>query len=272
MSLYEAIEARAARFSGTLGLWAHSLDTGETVRIRADEPFPAASTIKLPILYEVWRQAGEGRFALTESLSLRAEEQVPGSGVLKELTPGLSLPIRDLATLMIIVSDNTATNLLIDLVGREAVNEGMAALGLTNTRLENKLFRAPPGAPPNRSTPADLGRLLRMIARREVLTPEACAEMLQILGRQQITEGITRRIPEFDPFPEPGTEPLVTVASKSGAIRGTRNEVGLVEARGRRFLLCIMSRGCADRRFHPDNEASLLLAEVSALLYRHFVG
>jgi len=272
VSVHSAIEQLTARFSGTLGLWAYSVDTGETIAIRADEPFPAASTIKLPILYEVWRQAGEGRFQLTDMLLLKQEDVVPGSGVLKDLTPGLSLSVRDLATLMIIVSDNTATNMLIDLVGREPVNESMAALGLTHTCLNNKLFKAPPGAPPNSATPADLARLMRMIALQEVLTPATCAEMLEILGRQHLKEGITRRISDFDGFVEEGKEPPATVASKSGSIRGTRNDVGFVQAKGRRYVVSMMTRGCADPRFYADNEGSLLLADVSAVLYRHFVG
>ncbi|BDG60212.1 serine hydrolase [Caldinitratiruptor microaerophilus] len=271
MAITDDIRALAERFSGTLGVWAQSLDTGETVEWNAEETFPAASTIKLPILYEVYKQAGEGRLDLAERLVLRAEDIVPGSGVLKDLTPGLALTVKDLATLMITVSDNTATNLLIDRVGREAVNDSMRELGLRGTHLDHKLFRAPEGAPPNRSTPADLGRLMRLIAARAVLTPAACGEMLDILGRQQYTEQITRRLPDYDGFVEPGREPAVRVASKSGAIRGTRNDVGLVEARGRRYVLALMTRGCRDLRFHPDNEASLLLADVSAALYRHFV-
>lgn len=272
MSVHAAIEGLTRQFSGTLGLWAYSLDTGERIEIRADESFPAASTIKLPILYEVWRQAGEGRFGLSDPVLLKPDDVVPGSGVLRDLTPGLSLSVRDMASLMIVVSDNTATNLLIDLVGRERINQSMADLGLTDTHLHNKLFKAPEGAPANSSTPADLGRLLLLIAREEVLTPEACAEMMGILGRQHFTDAITRRLPDFDGFVEAGKEPLATVASKSGSIRGTRNDVGFVRARGKRYVISMMTRGCTDLRFYPDNEGSLLLADISARVYQHFVG
>jgi beta-lactamase class A len=183
MSIYSEIEALSGKFSGSLGLWAHSVDTGETVAVNADISFPSASTIKLPVLYEVYRQAGEGRFSLSDPLTVKADDVVPGSGVLKDLGEGVTLTVRQMATLMIIVSDNTATNILIDLVGKEQVNAAMDGLGLRNTHLSNKLFKGPAGAPFNCASPADLGRLMLLIGDRQVLTPDSCADMMAILGR-----------------------------------------------------------------------------------------
>ncbi len=240
------------------------------IQWNAQEVFPAASTIKLPILYEVYRQAGEGRFRLTDPVTATADDVVAGSGILKELTPGLTLSIRDLATLMIVVSDNTAANLLIDLVGLEAVNRSLQALGLRGSVLAHKLMRAAPDATSNRSTPADLGALMTLIARQAILTPPACEEMLQILRRQHYTDYATRRIPEFDGYQEPGVVPAVTIASKSGSVRGTRNDVALVAGRTCRYVIAMMSRDCTDRRFYVDNEAAVLLATVSGLIYAHF--
>jgi beta-lactamase class A len=271
MSIYAEVEALSRKFSGKLGLWAHSLDTGETIAVHADEPFPSASTIKLPLLYELYRQAGEGQFQLTDPLTVTADDIVPGSGVLKDLGEAVALTVRQMAVLMIVLSDNTATNILAGLVGKENVDASMAALGLTDTHLYNKLFKAPPGAPFNCTSPADLGHLMLKIAEAQVLTPAACADMLEILGRQHFTEGITRRVPDFDGFVEAGKEPLATVASKSGAIRGTRNDVGFVRARGKRYVISMMTRDCKDLRFYPDNEGLLFLADISALIYRRFV-
>lgn len=268
----ETIGQLAAGFSDTLGVWAHSLTSGETVEWNAQEVFPAASTIKLPILYEVYRRAGEGHLRLADMVTVQAEAIVGGSGILKDLTPGLRFSVRDLATLMIVVSDNTAANLLIDLVGMVAVNSSMQALGLRGTVLENKLMRAPAGSRPSRSTPADLGRLLLLIAGHSVLTPASCEEMLGILQRQHHTDQITRRVTEYDGYLEQGVEPIVRVASKSGAIRGTRNDVALVERKNLRYVIVLMSRECADRRFYVDNEASVLLADVSGFIDTHFRG
>lgn len=273
MSVHKAVETigqLAAGFSGTLGVWAHSLTSGETIEWNAQEAFPAASTIKLPILYEVYRRADEGRLRLTETLAVQAEAVVGGSGILKELTPGLRFSVRDLATLMIVLSDNTAANLLIDLVGIDAVNSSMEALGLRGTVLENKLMRAPAGSPPSRSTPADLGRLLLLIAGSSILTATSCEEMLAILRRQHHTDQITRRITDYDGYLEQGLEPMVKVASKSGAIRGTRNDVALVERKNLRYVIALMSRECADRRFYVDNEAAVLLADISGFIDAYF--
>lgn len=268
----QGIQRLAAQFSGVLGVWSQSLVGGETIEWNAEDGFPSASSIKLPILYEVYRQSGDKRFHLTDTRTVEATDVVPGSGILKELTPGVTLSIRDLATLMIVVSDNTAANLLIDLVGTEAVNRSMKTLELRATVLGHKFFRAPAGAAPNSSTPADLGRLLVQIARHRVLTPAACEEMLQILRQQHYTDYITRKIADYDGFLEAGVEPMVTVASKSGAIRGTRNDVALVEGRDSRYVIAMMTKDCADRRFYLDNEAAVLLANVSALVYEHWQG
>ncbi len=269
-TVLEEIQALAAGFSGTLGVWARLLDGRETFEWNAQDTYPAASTIKVPILYEVFRQAGEGRFRLADTSILRDEDIVGGSGILKDLTPGLALTVRDLAKLMIVVSDNTATNMLIDLVGLDAVNASCARLGLSGTRLENKVQRAPEGATAiNRSTPTDLGRLMVMIAQREVLTPEACDAMMAILDRQHLHDNITRRLPEFDGYLEKGKEPVILVGSKSGSVRGTRNDVGYVRAHGRRYVIAMMSKDCTDLRFYQDNEASVLLPRVSAAVYRY---
>ena len=272
-SVLDEIHALIEGFSGTVGLWARSFDTGEEIVWQPNETFPAASTIKVPILCEVFRQAGEGRFTLADARTLKTDDQVGGSGILKDLTAGLALTVKDLATLMIVISDNTATNMLIDLVGLDAVNASCERLGLSGTRLEFRVQRAPEGASVmNRSTPADLGRLMAMIARDEILTPQACGEMLAILDRQHLTDNITRRLPEFDGYVEKGKQPAVVVGSKSGSIRGTRNDVGYVRAHGRRYVIAMMSKGCTDLRFYHDNEASVLLPKVSAVVYRYFAA
>ncbi len=271
MLIIDQIARLAFGFSGVLGVWARSLDSGETIEWNATDTYPAASTIKLPILFEVFRQAAGGAFRLTDIRILRADDVVPGSGILKDLTPGIALTIRDLAMLMIVLSDNTATNMLIDLVGLDAVNASAVNLGLHGTRLAFKLFKAPDGPPRNVSTPADLGRLMALIAERRVLTPATCDEMLGILGRQHFTDLTTRRIPEYDGFLEADKTPVVSVASKSGSIRGTRNDVAFVQAHGRRYVIAMMSKDCRDLRFYHDNEAAVLLPEVSAAIYRHFV-
>jgi len=268
MRVLAEIEEIARGFSGRLGVWACRVDGGEPVAYGAEEPFPTASTIKVPILYEVFRQAGEGRFRLEDPLPLTRENQVPGSGVLKDLTPGIALPVRDYCTLMITVSDNTATNVLLDLVGVEAVTRSMAAIGLHRTRLYRKIFQG--SGPLAESTPADLGRLLLGLARGEWLTPGACAEMLGMLYRQQHKEMLTRYIDDYQFEEEEMGRCPVRVASKSGWSDDVRADVGLIETPSVRYVVAIMSKGCRDEREHPDHEGAIALARVSRAIYDHF--
>ena len=127
----ERLESIQSRFSGRFGLAARNLTTGEEFLLDHDQVFPTASSIKTAILYEVFRQAEEGTFGLDDRVELKSSDIVRGSGVLRDIAPGLQPTVHDLAMLMIIVSDNTATNMLIDLVGGpDPVNASMAAIGL----------------------------------------------------------------------------------------------------------------------------------------------
>src|SRR6202040_806789 len=123
------------------------LDTGETCSIRGDEKVGTASTIKLPIMATIFHTVAEGHAKWDEELVLRKDEKVSGSGVARELSDGLHLPIRDLVHLMIVVSDNTATNMLLDRFGSDSVNAYMEQLGLHDTRSLRKIIAA--GKTPN---------------------------------------------------------------------------------------------------------------------------
>lgn len=260
MSILSEIAAMTQGFSGTFGLWTRCVETGETLIWNAADSFHPASTIKVPILYEVVRTAD-----LESRLTVKPGDLVGGSGVLKDLVPGESLTVRNLAALMIIISDNTATNMLIDLVGRKRINETMADLGYPEVRLENKLMLPRPGGPYNRATPAALGQFLERVARHELLTPTACETMLEIMGRQQYRNHITRFLTEVE-------EESVTIHSKSGEVTGARNELAYVKGSARSYVICMMSKGCTDPREHPDNEGSLFLPRVAQKVHRHFMG
>lgn len=132
-ALRARIRRIAARLDGTMGVYVHHLARGETVALRADRPFQMASVFKVPLLAELLSEAAAGTRSLDDQVTLTEATKAPGSGVLKELSAGTRLSIRDLAMLMIIVSDNTATDILLDLVGTDAVNARLAACGLTRT-------------------------------------------------------------------------------------------------------------------------------------------
>lgn len=262
--MYTTLSSLVEGFSGTLGVWALSLETGQEIAYQADESYPAASTIKLVVLHEAFRQADIGRFDVQSPITPRPADLVGGAGVLKDLEPTYSLSGWNLATLMITISDNTATNLLIDRLGIAEINQSMSSLGLDEIRLENQLMRPRPGGPYNRATPRQLGQLMRMIVVGKSPTPAAAEAMLGILKRQQKLEYLTRFLP---------TEEVarLTIAAKGGEVQGTRNMIAVVWREGRGYIISMMSRGCTDLRYHPDNEGAVLLSRVAQAVHRQLL-
>jgi beta-lactamase class A len=247
------LDAMARAEGMTAAVCATRMDGTPIVALRPDEPFYPASTIKVPIMVEVFRQAHLGRVALSDEIALSPEDQVTGSGVLQHLSPGIRLPVRDLITLMIVVSDNTATNMLIDLVGAEAVNATMASLGLRHTVLFNKLQVVPVdrrGA--NITTAADLTLLLLRIARGEVVSYDAGRRMVDILLRQMLSGGISRLLPVEPKDKALGAPPPVRVASKSGSITGVRHDVGLVLRPEGSYAVSVLVRDVPDTERGTD--------------------
>lgn len=254
-----------AEFGGTLGVRAERLEGGDEVAYRADERFPAASTIKVYILLELLARVAAGGVRLDDELELGADDRVTGSGVLKALTPGRAYTLRDLATLMIIVSDNTATNLLIDLLGIEAINGRCSLHGWTDTRLFGKL-QTGNATETSHTTPADLCDHFARLWRGELLPPEQTAVAQGIYRRQQLTYGLGGDL-DYDGYStETGASQLV-VASKSGSIRGVRNDAGVITLDGRGFVVAAMTKGGTDPRFYPGNPGVRTIAKVARTLF-----
>jgi beta-lactamase class A len=263
MTLAERIAAIDQAFSGTIGVTAINLTSGERLDYNATESFPPASTIKLPVLYETFKGVAEGRWRLEDKLTLDVPNIVEGSGVLADLTPGLQLTVKDVAMLMVVVSDNTATNMLVDLVSIDAVNRSLQELGVTGVKMNRKIG-INLDKPLGEATPAGMARLMQLIAQHEVLRPQECIGMIDILKRQQHKELTNRFIPETD---DEDDNPAVRIASKSGWVRGVRNDVALIWAPRSTYVLAMFSKNCKDRRFYHDNEAAVALARVSQAVY-----
>jgi beta-lactamase class A len=184
--LLEGHARQAMALGGRLAAWLRCLETGETFAVDGDRQVSAVSTIKVPVLIELFRQAGAGRCRLAEAVPVSNPWKAEGSGVLKELDAGLHLTWWDLATLMIIVSDNIAANLILDLVGLDGVNGTLRDLGLTRTVLRRKfLGRLTLPEADNLTTAADMGLCMERLARGQAAGAAADAEMLGILRRQQ---------------------------------------------------------------------------------------
>ena len=268
------IEARVRKFPGTVSIYAKNLDSGAVYTLRGDDPVRTASTIKLALMAESFAAVSEGRAKWTETMVLRESDKVAGSGVLHELSDGVWLPLRDLVNLMIVVSDNTATNLLIDRFTADAVNARMEKLGFSETRLMRKVrgdgtqlkpaegWSAAGRDPANqkyglgRSSPHEMVRLMEMLANGEVISAAASNEMIQILKRQQFTESIGRRMGKL------------TVASKSGSLDALRSDVGIVYSPGGRIALTITADGMKEIDYSVDNIGHVLIADLAQMLVK----
>jgi beta-lactamase class A len=271
-----AIEHELATFPGTGGVAARNLDTGEEIRINADEITATASTIKVPILIELFRQVEAGEADLAHRLALTEEIRTEGSGILRELSPGVELSVLDHATLMIVVSDNTATNLLIDLLGRERINETMDAMGFSRTRLLER-FDFPKVGQDARNlsvtTPSDLAAMMAALADGTVLSDASRETILDILRRQHYQGLVPRYLPHY-PHPEELGHPDngLRIANKTGGWTGMRADMALVEWPGTRYAVGIVIEGDPDTRFWPENEGDRLIGRVSRLIFDHFGG
>lgn len=271
-ALDSKIKAKIAGFSGHVNLYAKNLESGASYALDADAPVRTASTIKLPIMIECFAEANDGKLDLGENIKLTEDERVSGSGILQDLS-AREYPLRDLIMLMITLSDNTATNLIINRVGGNAVNARMAKLGLEQTRSMrkilgdgNKLKPNPSGIsdegakPENkkwgigRSSPHEMVLLLEKIYRGELVSKAASAEMLEILKKQRDHSGIGRDLKD------------VMIANKSGALDALRSDVGIVFTKQAPIAMAITIDGMPVPDWSPDNPGELMISALSEIL------
>jgi beta-lactamase class A len=272
-SLEDSIRSRIAGFEGEVSLYAKNLDSGATIGIKESERVRTASTIKLPIMTAVFDAVSRGRAKWTETLTVSSSEKVYGSGVIaREISDGVHLPLRDVVNLMIVVSDNTATNMVLERFTADAVNAYLDKIGLKDTRSLRKVrgdanqLKSPAGwsaagkLPENErfglgvSTPRDMVTILEKLERGEIVTPEASRQMLAILKRCQDSSGIRRRIGE------------AAVANKTGALDALRADVGIVYSKSGRIAMAITVDGMPKTDYTPDNVGAILIADLARIL------
>jgi serine-type D-Ala-D-Ala carboxypeptidase (penicillin-binding protein 5/6) len=254
-------------FEGEAAVMVKHLENGQTFAYKADEPFPTASLIKLPIMIAAYN-AAEDRFPLSLKVTLKDEDKVPGSGILTEhFSDGATISLRDAIQLMIAYSDNTATNLVIDVVGIDTVNKMMDSLDCKNTRLHSKVFRRDTSIDPKRSNRFGLGsttcaetiKLLSMLQSEELVSPQASKHMLAHLMACQDKTKITRLLP-------PGT----TVAHKSGYVSASRCDAGVIMSPSGPIAVCVLTDKIEDRSMGDDNKADLFCSHIAKVAYDHF--
>lgn len=291
MSLKEKIIEAFVGLEGTIGVAVKHLETGEEFLIEGDTLFPMASVFKVPVIITLYKQVEEGKINLDEKIEMTDYARVPGSGLLKQLTPGLGMPVRDYRTLMMIISDNTATDMIVNLVGKENVNETMRKLGLKKTRImtcreilfelaglgdippedrtierfNKRVRRRRPDRGSQRverkwdnvSTPRDMMLLLEKICKGEATSRSSCDEIIDLMKRCQTGRN---RIWKYLPRGE------VEVAHKTGTVRGVVNDVGIVFPHEKEpYILC-----CFTKELSANSDGEEAIATVSKIAYEHF--
>jgi beta-lactamase class A len=274
-ALEQALHARLSGFDGEVGLWAKDLGTGREVGRQADRRFPAASVIKLAVLAEAYERFADG--SLDPALVLLLpEERLPG--VLGHLHPGLPLTVGDLLELMVVVSDNTATNLLVDHLGVRRINDRMRGYGLPDTRIFRGTFRVGRAEVDpelereyglGMSTPRETGRLLERIATGQVGGRAAGDEMVAMLSRQQDRSMIPRRLPaDAEVANKPGRD-AEKLAGPDGRMGHVRADAAIVTHPKGHYVLAILVRRIADTSWGVDNAGALLGADLARLVHEH---
>ena len=258
--LWQKLEANISEvdrsLDGVLGVAILDVGSGRKFVLHGDEVFPQASSIKIAVLAELYRQAQAGKLKLTDLYTVQAADLVPDSTIMGGLTPGVTrITLRDLATMMVAVSDNSATNVLIDRVGMENVNALMDSLSLAHTRLRRKMMdlKAASEGRENISTPAEMMTLLEDLYRGKVLNKKMTADFFVMLSTPK-SSFIPRELPEG-----------LKIANKPGELEGVRNDSGVVFVENRPYVICVMTT-----YLHRERDGEEAIAKISAAAYRMF--
>jgi beta-lactamase class A len=258
--LWQKLEATIhevdSNLDGVLGVAILDLNSGQKLLLHADEVFPQASSIKIAVLAELYRQAQQGKLRLSERYTVQASDLVPDSDIMGGLTPGVTqLTLRDLAVMMVAVSDNSATNVLIDRLGRENVNALLDSLGLSHTRLLRKMMdlKAASEGRENISTPGEMMALLEDLYRGRVLSKDLTDDFFKVLATHK-SSFLPRDLPEG-----------LKIANKPGELEGVRNDSGVVWVENRPYVICVMTT-----YLRREREGEDAISRISLAAYRMF--
>lgn len=269
-TLDSRINAIVAGHKGKVSVACLHLTSGETFVCDGDEVMPTASLIKLPIMVEVYFQAKEGKVKLDDMLHLTKDEMVQGSGILTEhFSPGAQFSLRDAVRLMIVYSDNTATNMVLEKIGIKAVNERMAGLGLKETRINAKVFKgSTTSVDPDRTKKYGLGSttakemlsLLELLHKEELVSKDASKAILEHLKKCDDKDKFPRFLPKG-----------VTVAHKTGSVSTSRTDAGILYFKEGPVALVVLTNDNEDKRFVPDNAGNKVCADIAKATAEYFI-
>jgi beta-lactamase class A len=258
------IKRELSSFKGNVSIFAKNLETGETYNLRGDERVPTASTIKIAVMVETFARVAEGKARWTDEVILEKQKKVGGSGILQELSDGLHLTLRDAVNLMMLLSDNTATNLVLDVVTTDAVNARMESLGFKNIKILRKVFGGGDSLankdPENKkyglgfATSREMVLLMEKLERGEIISAAASKEMIDLMKREQARYAIGRSQSEL------------SLASKYGALDHLRSCIGILYTKKGRIAMAITVNDMPNVQWSVDNPAYLLISRLSVLI------
>ncbi|HSU79627.1 MAG TPA: serine hydrolase [Candidatus Angelobacter sp.] len=264
--LTQDIQSIVEQVGGTWGIVLEDLNTSETWAINEAELFYAASVIKVPIMAAAFAAFEKGLLSLDDWHTLKKEELVGGSGVLQHMTPGTKLSLYDIITLMIIQSDNTATNILIDKLGVEGIQKTMSDAGMTKSTFFNKLMVVPANRKgSNEITAKDISSLLKSIVNGQLISHYACEKMIEIMKKQQIRNGLPGKWP-YESTDVIGEIPKWEIANKTGWVPGIRHDAGVFYVGEKKMIVTVLSKDVDDLKSEET------LAEIGECLYKYLKG
>lgn len=267
VSLADVLTPMIQAHEGQVSVAVKNLATGEQFLWQAERPMPTASLIKFPVMIEAYRQHSLGKLSLDQMISLKPEDKVPGSGILTNHFSNVSLSLRDAIELMIVFSDNTATNLVVDQIGLPNTAQTMESLGCPNTKLHSKVYKRETSIFPERSqqfglgstTAAEMISLLERLHLGQLVSKEASEAMRKHLLACDDDTKIRRLLPA-------GTK----VAHKTGAVSAVRTDAGLIESPAATIAICALTNENKDQSWNDSNAAELLCAKIGLAVFDHF--
>lgn len=267
-SLEDTLQPLIKAHEGEVSIAVKNLKTGESFEYKADRPMPTASLIKLAVMITAYDAIENGKLSLDDMIELKKEDQVPGSGVLTaHFSPGTKISLRDAIHLMIVYSDNTATNLVLDKLGIATTNEYMEKLGRHETRINSKVFRGDTSIDKERSkeyglgstTANDMVALCELLHDKKAVSEKASKQMLDHMYACDDKLKVPRMLP-------PGTK----VAHKTGSVNSSRTDAGIIDSPAGPIAYCILTNKNKDQRWTDDNAGDMFCAKVGAAIYHYF--
>lgn len=270
LTLEKRIEAELKSYDGKLGLYIDDF-RGNVITMNPDEPYETASTIKVYILAALYDAVERGRASFGHMLTCEERFWIDGSGILGSLEKGTVLSVKNVATLMIIVSDNIATNMLIDYLGIDSINDCIQRLGCKDTKLHNVLdFEKYHQL--GTTTPRDYASMFVRIQNRTLVSEKASQEMWETLSQQHYNSMLVRALPQYYVDPDNYDEQMFWFASKSGSMNACRNDGGIITTPYGSYVIVMLHKEFSDPQYYPEHPATVFGSRVSRLVFDQYLA